>query len=78
LVKMESKADPHESNSVGFVKGVGLPIHISRRVLKETSYVFEGSPFLCFISGFFKVGNELVEITISLLSKGSKSQRINQ
>ena len=78
MVKMESEADPHESNSVGFVKGVSLPIHISCRVLKETSYVFEGSPFLCFISGFFKVGNEFVEITVSLLSEGSISHRINK
>ena len=74
LVEMETKTDPHESNSVGLMKGVGLPVHVSSGVLKETSYVLECSPFLCFISGLFEIGNELVEITICLLGKGSKYQ----
>ena len=73
---MEAKADPHESDSVGFVKRVSLPVHISSRVFKETSYVFEGSPFLGFVSGLFKVGNELVEISVGFLGKSSKQLTI--
>lgn len=69
---MEAEADPHESDSVGFVKRVSLPVHVSSRVFKETSYVLEGSPFLGLVSGLFEVGNELVEITVSVLGKSSK------
>ena len=68
---MEAEADPHESNSVGFMKRVSLPVHVSSRVFKETSYVFEGSPFLGLVSRLFEVGNEFVEISISFLSKSS-------
>ena len=69
---MESKAHPHKTDTVGFVKGVGLPVHVSSRVLEETSNVFERSVFLSLVSRLFQVGNELVEVAVGLLRQGSK------
>ena len=73
---MESEADPHESHSVGLVKGVSLPVDVSSGVLKETSDVFERSPFLGFVSWLFEIGNELVEVTVSVLRESSKTHEI--
>ena len=75
---MESQAHPHEANAVGLVQGVGFPVDVSRGVLEEASNVFERSPFLGLVSRLFQVRYEFVEITVSVLSQGSKIARLPQ
>ena len=69
---MEPKADPHETDSVGLMEGLSLPVYVTSGVLEETSNVFKRSPFLGLISGFLEVSNKFVEVTVSLFCEGSK------
>lgn len=71
LVQMPDKEEPDESNSVLHDKGLNFPVGISEGILEESSDVLECSPFLGHISGFSSGSDELGEVTIGLLSKGS-------
>ncbi len=68
---MEAKEEPEETDSVLGVEGVDLPVDIGEGVLKESSNVLEGSPLLCHVTGLSCGNNELVEVTVGLLSECS-------
>ena len=69
---MEAEEEPEETDSVLSVEGVDLPVDIGEGVLKESSNVLERSPLLSHVTGLSCRNNELVEVTIGLLSEGSK------
>jgi hypothetical protein len=68
---MEDEKNPHKPNSVLVMKWCNFPIDISEWVFVESGKVLECSPFLSHISWFSCGHDEFLEITISLLSKGS-------
>ncbi len=69
---MEDQQHPEETDAVLLVKGLHFPVEIAKRILEESSEVLIGSPFLCHIARLSCSENELLEITISFLSKSSK------
>ena len=71
LVKMECEGNPHEPDSVSGVERVHLPVAVGERVLKQARDVLERSPFLRLVTGLFGAADELLEVAISLFSKGS-------
>ena len=68
---MPDEEDVYDSNSVLVVKTSHLPESVSKWILEESGNVFEGSPFLCHISGFSSFSDEFCKIAISLLGKSS-------
>lgn len=68
---MPDKENVNNSDSILISEGSNLPESISKWVLKESGDVFECSPFLCHVSWFLGLSNELSEITIGLLGEGS-------
>ena len=70
LVQMEGKGHPHETDSVGLVERVHLPVGVGERVLEETGDVLERSPLLGLITGFLRVSDKLHEVTVSFLLQG--------
>ena len=71
LVKMECEGNPHEPDSVLRVERIHLPVPVGEGVLEEARDVLERSPFLRLVTGLFGAADELLEVTISLFSKGS-------
>lgn len=72
LIEVEAEEEPEEADSVLGVEGVHLPVDVGEGVLEESSDVLEGSPLLGHITGLSCGHNELVEVTIGLLSESSK------
>ena len=72
LVKMERQRNPHETDAVGLVERVHLPVSVCEGVLEETGDILEGSPFLRFVAWFLGVSDKLHEVTVSFLLEGSK------
>ena len=68
---MEEEENIDDSHSILIREGSDLPECVAEWVLKESSNVLEGSPFLCHISWLSSFSDELSVITISLLSKSS-------
>ena len=68
---MEAEEEPEEADSVLGVQGVHLPVNVGEGVLEESSDVLEGSPLLGHVTGLSCGHNELVEVTIGLLSESS-------
>lgn len=68
---MPDKQEPDESDSVLHDKGLNLPVNIGEGILEESSDVLESSPLLGHISWLSSGSDELGEVTIGLLSKGS-------
>ena len=79
LVEVEAEAHPGEADSVGLVKRVQLPVCVAEGILEEASDVFEGSPFLCLVTGLFGVVYKLREVTVGFFGQRSKiSQLVKQ
>ena len=72
LVKMERQRNPHETDAVGLVERVHLPVSVCEGVLEETGDILEGSPFLRFVAWFLGVSDKLHEVTVSFFLEGSK------
>ena len=77
LVQVVAHKNPDNSNSVLSTVRVGFPVHVTNRVLEESSNVLEGSPSLSFISRFLLVVNKFGEITVSFFSESSKNKDLS-
>ena len=72
---MVTHQDPDDSHSVVSTVGLGLPVHVSKGVLEESSNVFECSPSLGLISRLLLRVNELGEVTVSFFCEGSNNYK---
>ena len=71
-VAVEHGHAPEESDAASLVERLSLPVHVAERVLEEAGNVLERSPSLGGVTRLLGRVNELAEIAISLLGKGSK------
>jgi hypothetical protein len=75
---MEDQENPDKSDSVGFMKRVYFPIDIGEWILEESSYVFEGTPFLGHVSRLSSGHHELCEVTFGLFGQSSIGNGLDQ
>ena len=68
---MEAEQNPEETDSVLLVKRLYFPVEVTEGILEESSEVLESSPLLCHIARLSCSENELLEVTVSFLSKSS-------
>ena len=66
---------PKESDPVLLVEWIDLPIQVTKRILCETSHVFEGSPSLCVVKRLLCIVDELAEVAIGVF--GQRSNNLN-
>ena len=71
LVEVEDQKSVSDTEAVLRREGRQLPVGVAERILEEPSDVFEGTPLLRLVSRLLSVLDELAEVAISVLCKGS-------
>lgn len=71
LVQMEDQEHIDDSDSVLVRQGSDSPVGVSEGILEEARDVLESTPSLSRISRLSGAGNELAEVAVDLLGKGS-------
>jgi hypothetical protein len=71
LVEVESKAAPHEADSVSLVERLEFPVSITCGVLHEPGNVFESTVLLSVVTRLFSVVHKFMEVSVGFLGEGS-------